>query len=106
MTVHIGKEMAALERMTVTELRRKYAEVFGEATTSRHKDFLIRNGSPGGCRPTRRAACPTGQQRAGNWRQRTFAPPRPVQARRRAAIPPPRRSSWPTTPGCPCPGRC
>jgi Protein of unknown function (DUF2924) len=28
--------------MTVPELRRKYAQVFGENTTSRHKEFLIR----------------------------------------------------------------
>lgn len=42
MALNIGKEMAALGRMTVPELRRKYAEVFGEDTTSRHKEFLIR----------------------------------------------------------------
>jgi hypothetical protein len=42
MTLKIGKEIAALKRMTVPNLRRKYAEVFGENTTSRHKQFLIR----------------------------------------------------------------
>lgn len=42
MALNIGKEITALKRMTVVELRRKYAEVFGEITTSRHKDFLIR----------------------------------------------------------------
>lgn len=42
MTLNIGKEIAALKRMTVPDLRRKYAEAFGEGTTSRHKEFLIR----------------------------------------------------------------
>lgn len=42
MALNIGKEMAALGRMTVPELRRKYAQVFGEDTASRHKEFLIR----------------------------------------------------------------
>jgi len=31
-----------MREMTVPELREKYAEVFGEPTTSRHKDYLIR----------------------------------------------------------------
>jgi hypothetical protein len=42
MTLHIGKEIATLSRMTVPDLRLKYAEVFGESTRSRHKQFLIR----------------------------------------------------------------
>ena len=42
MALNIGKELAALGRMTVPELRRKYAQVFGEDTASRHKEFLIR----------------------------------------------------------------
>jgi hypothetical protein len=42
MALNIGKEIAALKRMTVPELRRKYAHVFGEDTTSRHKEYLIR----------------------------------------------------------------
>ena len=42
MALNIGRELAALKRLTVRELRARYAEVFGEATTSRHKDFLIR----------------------------------------------------------------
>jgi len=42
MAPRIGREMAALKRMTVGELRIRYAEVFGESTTSRHKQFLIR----------------------------------------------------------------
>jgi hypothetical protein len=42
MALNIGKEITALKRMTVPDLRRKYAEAFGESTTSRHKEFLIR----------------------------------------------------------------
>ena len=42
MALNIGKEITALKRMTVPELRRKYGHVFGEDTTSRHKEFLIR----------------------------------------------------------------
>jgi hypothetical protein len=42
MALNIGKEIAALKRMTVPELRQRYAEAFGETTTSRHKEFLIR----------------------------------------------------------------
>ena len=42
MALNIGKEIRALKRMTVADLRRRYAEVFGESTTSRHKQFLIR----------------------------------------------------------------
>ena len=34
MALNIGKEIAALNRMTVTELRRKHVEVFGEPTGS------------------------------------------------------------------------
>ena len=42
MALNIGKEIRALKRMTVADLRRRYAEAFGESTTSRHKQFLIR----------------------------------------------------------------
>jgi len=42
MAVNIAKEVAAMQKMTVTELRDEYAEVAGEATTSRHKEYLIR----------------------------------------------------------------
>ena len=42
MALNIGKEEASLRRLTVANLRHKYAEVFGESTTSRHKQFLIR----------------------------------------------------------------
>ncbi|MEQ8789511.1 MAG: DUF2924 domain-containing protein [Pirellulaceae bacterium] len=42
MTVNVGKELAALRRMSVDDLRSRYAEVFGETTNGRHKDWLIK----------------------------------------------------------------
>ena len=42
MALNVGKQVAALNKMTVAELREKYAEVTGEETRSRHKDYLIR----------------------------------------------------------------
>jgi len=42
MALNISKELAALERMALADLRAKYAEVFGEGTSSRHRQFLIR----------------------------------------------------------------
>jgi hypothetical protein len=38
----VQKEVAAMERMTTGELVAKYAEVCGEGTRSRHKQYLIR----------------------------------------------------------------
>nr|BDD45922.1 hypothetical protein 2 [Pseudomonadaceae bacterium] len=40
--LNIAKEVARMRRMSVDQLREKYAEVFGEATRSRHKEYLIR----------------------------------------------------------------
>ena len=42
MAMNVGKEITALKKMTVPELRKRYAETFGEGTTSRHKEFLVR----------------------------------------------------------------
>ena len=42
MTMNVGRQIAELRRMTVTQLRRKHLEAFGEPTRSGHKD----------CRPT------------------------------------------------------
>jgi hypothetical protein len=42
MNLNVGKEVAALKRMTVNELRTKYADVFGEETNARHKEWLVR----------------------------------------------------------------
>ncbi len=40
--MNVAKEVAALERMTVDQLRARYAEVFGERTNGRHKEWLIK----------------------------------------------------------------
>jgi len=42
MTLNIAKEVAAMQRMTIDQLRDKYADVFGEAPRSRHKDWLVK----------------------------------------------------------------
>ena len=36
------REFAALERMTVTQLRQRYGEVFGEQTNGRNKAWLVK----------------------------------------------------------------
>ena len=38
----VTEAMTELRDMTASELRQRYAELFGEKTTSRHKDFLRR----------------------------------------------------------------
>lgn len=42
MELNVGKELAALNRMTVDTLRARYAEVFGESTNGRHKQWLVK----------------------------------------------------------------
>lgn len=42
MDLNVGREVTAMKRMTVNELRAKYADVFGEATNARHKEWLVR----------------------------------------------------------------
>lgn len=42
MSLNIGKEVAALERMTVGELRERYTELFAETTQARNRTWLIR----------------------------------------------------------------
>ena len=42
MSLNVEKELPALRRMTVGELRARYAEVFGEPTNGRHKDWLVK----------------------------------------------------------------
>jgi hypothetical protein len=56
--VELGHKVSELRRMTVTELRQEYAEVFGEQTRSFHKEFLVRRtawptqaNAEGGLRP-------------------------------------------------------
>jgi hypothetical protein len=40
--LNVAKEVAAMERMTVGQLRAKYAEVFGEPTNGRNKRWLVK----------------------------------------------------------------
>lgn len=40
--MNVGREIARLKDLTVSQLRERYAEVFGEETRSRHKDYLVK----------------------------------------------------------------
>src|SRR6476646_10771576 len=42
MELNIDKEVAVMQRMTVNALQQKFAEVFGEQTRGRHKQWLIK----------------------------------------------------------------
>lgn len=42
MALNVERERACLERMTVRELQRRFAEVFGEQPRGRHKDWLVK----------------------------------------------------------------
>jgi hypothetical protein len=42
MNLNVGKEVAALQRMSVRELRARYAEVFGEETRVGNKAWLVK----------------------------------------------------------------
>lgn len=42
MAINTGKEIAALKRMTVTQLRDKHVAVFGEETRARNKAWLVK----------------------------------------------------------------
>lgn len=42
MALNVGREVSAMQRMTVTQLREKYEEVFGEACRSNHKQWLVK----------------------------------------------------------------
>jgi hypothetical protein len=42
MAIDVGKQVAALRRMTAGELRERYAAVFGEATAANNKTWLVR----------------------------------------------------------------
>lgn len=42
MKMNVEREVAALQRMTVKELRAKYAEVFGEETPAHNKAWLVK----------------------------------------------------------------
>ena len=42
MTRNLGKELAALEKMTMADLKRKYAELFDDETRARNRTWLVR----------------------------------------------------------------
>ncbi|MCX7702015.1 MAG: DUF2924 domain-containing protein [Gemmataceae bacterium] len=42
MHLNVGREVAALQRLTVKELRARYAEVFGEPTNAHNKAWLVK----------------------------------------------------------------
>ena len=42
MQLNVGKEIAAMEHMAVGQLRNRYAEVFGETTNARNKQWLLK----------------------------------------------------------------
>jgi hypothetical protein len=42
MSVNLARELAALQRMTVKELRQRYAAVFGEETHANNKAWLVK----------------------------------------------------------------
>src|SRR5262245_54655998 len=42
MSLNVTKELAELRRMSVGQLRERFAAVFGEATSARHKEWLVR----------------------------------------------------------------
>jgi hypothetical protein len=42
MQLNVGKEVAAMEEMPVSQLRDRYAEVFGETTNARNKQWMIK----------------------------------------------------------------
>jgi hypothetical protein len=39
---HIAHDLAALQRLSVSQLQTRHAELFGETTTARHKTWLVR----------------------------------------------------------------
>jgi len=42
MSLNVGKEVAVLERMTVRELKERYAELFGEETPTHNRAWLFK----------------------------------------------------------------
>ena len=42
MKLNVEKELAALRRLSITDLRSRYAEVFGETTNTKHRDWLAK----------------------------------------------------------------
>ncbi len=62
MELDVGGAVAGLQRLTVKQLRQRYAEVFGEDTNG------WSNASPGGFRSAPKVASPTAPANApANW---------------------------------------
>ena len=56
MKMNVTKEVAAMRRMTVRELKGRYVEVFGEQARTGNKDYLVnRTTEFGGNRRVKRA---------------------------------------------------
>jgi hypothetical protein len=42
MSANVARELAALQRLTVPQLRQRYAEVFGETTNANNRVWLMK----------------------------------------------------------------
>src|ERR671931_195646 len=42
MSTNIARELAALQRLTMPQLRQRYAEVFGETTNANNRAWLVK----------------------------------------------------------------
>src|SRR5437763_15968413 len=42
MSIHVTREAAALQRLTVPQLRLRYAEVYGETTNANNRPWLVK----------------------------------------------------------------
>lgn len=86
MGLNVGQMVTELRRMTVAELRRRYAEVCGEGTRSNHKDYLVRriawraqaNAEGGLPERARRRALEIAND--ADLRTRAPGPPRPIRS--------------------------
>ena len=86
MELNILHEVAALQRLTIGQLRQRFAELFGEATPPATAPGWS-NASPGVCRPWPKATCPNAPADAPpNWPTTpTCARPAPKQSHHRHA---------------------
>ena len=78
MSMNVAREVAALKRMTVKELRGRYLDVFGETTRSGNKDWLWKRIARA-IRRLRRGTAPSGAA-AGAGRDGAVANARPRDA--------------------------
>jgi hypothetical protein len=104
MKINVAREIAALEQMTVGELRQRYLDVFGETIRSRHKQYLARRiawrlqaDAEGGLseRALRRA------EELANVADVRVTPPKSCEPKSEAAARPALRIASPTDPRLP-----